>query len=204
MIDEGYIKFRLEWKHAPPPEAEGLSDLIRVRNELFRQGLIGEYADLGIGFGNVSLRPDESERFIISGTATGGIPTAGPEHFTWVEKAIVPENRVICRGPIRASSESMTHAMIYACSEPVRAVVHVHHRGMWDWLPGKVPVSSPDVPYGTPDMAGEVARLFAEEDLAGKGIFVMGGHEEGIVSFAPDLDQAAEIVLEYFREWKAL
>ncbi len=56
----------------------------------------------------------------------------------------------------------------------------------------KVPTSNPDVPYGTPQMAKEMFRLFDEENLGVEKILVMAGHEDGIIYFGKDLDEAAK------------
>ena len=45
-------------------------------------------------------------------------------------------------------------------------------------------------------MAREFRRLYEETDFAGQGVAVMGGHEEGIVSFGDDIEQAAERILD--------
>ena len=47
-----------------------------------------------------------------------------------------------------------------------------------------------DVPYGTPEMAREVQRLFRETDVRTRKIFAMAGHTDGIVAFGQDFRQA--------------
>ncbi|MEM0998226.1 MAG: class II aldolase/adducin family protein [Bacteroidota bacterium] len=202
MIDEGYIKFQSHWQPGPAKDSPALTELIAVRNALFSAGLIGIYPEINVGFGNVSRRIGDSEQFWISGTRTGGIAVADHAHFTRVTRAQIPKNTVYNEGPVEASSESMTHAMLYARWPGIGCVVHVHHRGLWEWLPGRVPVSAPEVPYGTPAMAQEVARLFEETDLAGQRIFVMGGHEEGIIAFGADPESAAGVVLDWREAWQ--
>ncbi|MGD1701730.1 hypothetical protein [Dapis sp. BLCC M229] len=58
----------------------------------------------------------------------------------------------------------------------------------------KVPTSNPDVPYGTLQIAKEMFRLFDEENLGVEKILVMAGHEDGIICFGKDLDEAANIL----------
>jgi ribulose-5-phosphate 4-epimerase/fuculose-1-phosphate aldolase len=202
MIDEGYIKFHSDWSPGPPPSDPGLAELISVRNLLFDTSLIGVYPDSGIGYGNVSLRTGTNGGFIISGTRTGSIAELGPEHFCLVSETDISANSVRCQGPVEASSESMTHAMIYKCDPAIRSVVHVHHLGMWQWLHDKVPLSGPAVPYGTPEMAGEVDRLFRKTDLPVKRIMAMGGHEEGIISFGSSPEDAVEVIYHWFKKWQ--
>ncbi|MEO6845153.1 MAG: class II aldolase/adducin family protein, partial [Ginsengibacter sp.] len=93
------------------------------------------------------------------------------------------------------SSESLTHAMIYKNQPAINAVFHVHHFALWKKLLNKVPTTHIDVAYGTPAMANEIVRLFKETDLASEKIFVMAGHEEGIVSFGKDVNEAGNILL---------
>ena len=70
MIDEGYIKFSIKWSKGSPPQHPDLDHLNTIRTKLHKLGLIGVY-DNGIGYGNLSIRSEKPEAFIISGTATG-------------------------------------------------------------------------------------------------------------------------------------
>jgi hypothetical protein len=75
-LDEGYIKFVLEWQGGPAAPESVHNRLNKIRSELFGHELIGEYKEgdyAGIGFGNVSLR-EGKHSFWISGTATGAHP----------------------------------------------------------------------------------------------------------------------------------
>ena len=58
-----------------------------------------------------------------------------------------------------------------------------------------IPITDAAVPYGTPAMAAEVARLCEMSDMAQQRIFSMGGHEDGIVAFGKTSDQAGTILL---------
>jgi L-ribulose-5-phosphate 4-epimerase len=194
MHDEGYVKFVCRWIAAAPPEAEAIAPLKRWRDHLHALGLIGVYPD-GIGYGNISMR-SEGERFIITGTRTGGVPELEPRHVTTVTDVDIDRNSLTCVGPVEASSESMTHAAFYRCDPSIGGVVHVHHLPTWSALLGHVPTSDPDVPYGTPEMAREIERLFSG-DLRERKIVVMGGHREGLVSFGHDLDEAANVMLRH-------
>ena len=160
---------------------------------------IGVY-DNGIGFGNISIREDDG--FIISGTRTGAIKTLTNEHYVKVTKWDYEKNWVECDGPIAPSSESMTHAAIYESDPKVMAVIHVHNLEFWKRLLNKIPTTSKDVAYGTPEMAYEFKRLFEEADAGDKKIVVKAGHEEGVFSFGENLDKAGNVILEYFEKFK--
>jgi hypothetical protein len=71
---------------------------------------------------------------------------------------------------------------------------------MWDYLLNKFPTTSSEVKYGTPEMADEIKRIISKENFSrfGKGIIIMGGHEEGIVAFGKNLDEAGELLTKAY------
>ena len=190
MIDEGYIKFESDWRRTEPLGEALVADLVRWRRPLYEAGLIGQYEDLGIGFGNLSRRCRAPGLFVISGTQTGHLAELGPEHFSLVTGVDVERNRVTSQGAAEASSESMTHALLYDVDAGIHAVVHVHSAALWKALLGRIPTSDPDVPYGTPEMAAEIGRLYRDTDFSQSGVAVMGGHEEGLISVGATLEEA--------------
>jgi len=195
-IDEGYTKFVCDWTECALPDLPEIAELCRWRRPLFDAGLIGVYADIGIGFGNISVRIGDSPDFLISGTQTGHLDRVGAEHFAVVGLADFDQNRILCSGPIQASSESMTHAALYRIDESINAVVHVHSDLLWRQLKGTIPTTSEDVAYGTPGMAREFARIYRETDFRSSGIAIMGGHAEGIVSIGNSMASAATRILD--------
>ncbi len=200
LKDEGVIKFHCHWTKTGPLAEELIKDLNHWRNRFYDFGLIGMDEDR-VGFGNISLRVGNGHQFIISGTQTGGIPRLHAGHYTQVLSFDLDQNRIDCQGPTQASSESLTHARLYQLSPEINAVIHGHHRALWKKLLNQVPTTSKDVPYGTPEMAREVKRLFEESALKENKIFVMAGHEEGIVAFGKDLAEAAAILSGYVHKF---
>jgi len=198
MIDEGYIKFNCNWTPAPPLLAEAITTLNACRQRLFQLGLIGAYEN-GIGYGNISQRL-EGERFVISGSATGNMAVLDESHYSLVHRVNVAKNEVYCAGPIKASSESMSHAIIYKENPNIQAVIHVHHLGMWQKLLDKIPTTAANVSYGTPEMAAEIVRLMRESNLLKKKLFVTAGHEEGIFTFGEDINTAEQLLFHKFKE----
>jgi ribulose-5-phosphate 4-epimerase/fuculose-1-phosphate aldolase len=197
MLDEGYVKFMSRWIAADPLPAEAIADLKRWRDRLRANGLIGVYPD-GVGFGNVSVRSsDNPEHFIITGTQTGEVLELEPRHVTTVIEVDIDRNSLTCAGPIEASSESMTHAAFYRCDRSIGAVIHVHHLPTWNALRDHVSTTRADVPYGTPEMAREIGRLYHQSDLRREGIVIMAGHREGIIAFGKDLDEAGSILMRW-------
>jgi hypothetical protein len=195
MIDEGYTKYECVWREAPALPAGAIAELNTWRNRLHERGLIGYYPQHGVGFGNVSIREGDSDMFIISGTQTGHIAITDERYYARVTRCDIEANRVHCEGPVQASSEALTHAAIYALDPGIRAVVHVHDANLWGELIDSIPTTSREVSYGTPAMALEFRRLYEDTGFAERGIAVMGGHEEGLVSFGRDIEQAARRIL---------
>ena len=94
----------------------------------------------------------------------------------------------------------MTHAAIYALNSSIRAVVHVHDQDLWLRLKGVLPTTWEGVAYGTPDMARAFRRLFEDTDFPTTGIAVMAGHEDGLVSFGKDVQEATERILTLLQD----
>jgi hypothetical protein len=92
----------------------------------------------------------------------------------------------------------MTHAAFYQADPAIGAVIHVHHLDFWKRLLHTVPTTAPEVAYGTPGMALEILRLYRETDLPRRKLAAMAGHEEGIISFGCDLDEAGTELLGSF------
>lgn len=209
---EGVIKFQLDYTSTDPLDASLLDDLRRWRDVLVEQRLIGQdparYG--GYGFGNISQRlpalesaqPENTDYtgrqpvFAISGTQTGHLPTLTPEHLAVVTACFPQENRIVARGPIQPSSESMTHAILYTLDANIQAVMHAHSPEIWQAAARlHLPTTAAHVEYGTPQMADAVTQLFATTDCAQRGIFSMAGHEDGIVTFGSTLDDAGARLL---------
>jgi len=196
MSDEGYIKFDCAWTMGAAIPNGQIADLIEWRNRLFDAGLIGYDDERDVGFGNISRRRPGALEFVISATQTGHIPVATGREFSRVVGYDMEANRIVCRGPRRASSESLTHAAIYELSPDWGAVVHAHHRALWDALAASVPATAATIRYGTPDMARDLCRLYRDTDLPDVRMAVMAGHEAGLISFGVSLEEAASRLLE--------
>ena len=193
-MDEGYIKFNCNWIPSDDIPLNKVAELNVWREIMYKKGWIGVYPD-GIGFGNISMRCNE-RTFLISGTATGGLATLSGSHYSLITDYNLSTNSVTCVGPLRASSESLTHALIYECSAAANAVIHIHNLNLWNRFIHHVPTSRENISYGTPEMANEIKRLFDETALDKEKIIVMGGHREGIISFGKDLEEAGSILME--------
>lgn len=197
-MDEGVIKFNCTWLKDQALRVEGLAELIQWRDRICAAGLIGVYAN-GVGYGNISLRLAE-RAFLISGTQTGQLQQTGADHYTLVDDWNIPQNTLRCRGPVKASSESLTHAALYTYSPSIRAIVHGHHPQLWQHYQHVLPTTRASVPYGTPAMASEMWRLLRDDTLLEQKVLVMAGHEDGLLAFGGSLAVAAESLLSLLQQ----
>jgi L-ribulose-5-phosphate 4-epimerase len=201
MNDDGYVKYQAQLvKELKLPESI-LTTLNEWRTKMFDLKLIGMYPD-GIGFGNISEALNND--FIITATATGGLKDLSAKYYPKVISYNFESNSVEYEGMKEhpPSSEAMTHAAVYESDPEVRAVIHVHDKNLWDKLLNKVPTTGREVAYGTPEMAYEVKRLFAETDVKQTKLIVMAGHEEGVISFGKTMGEAGRIMLEAYEKFK--
>lgn len=194
-MDEGYIKFQPVWTKSAAFSAADFADLLTYREHCFKEQWIGVYPD-GIGFGNISQR-SEGNDFYISGSATGGLANFGADQVSKVNQVKVEANKLWCSGPLLASSESMSHAIIYEKLPWVQGVIHVHDRELWTRLLHRVPTTAADAPYGSPEMVLSISRLIDETDLPHQKLFVMEGHEEGIFAFGKTLAEAFTVLCKF-------
>ncbi|MFC2103755.1 class II aldolase/adducin family protein [Bacteroidota bacterium] len=192
---EGYIKFNLNWDQRKFEFGnEDFNYINSCRDKLFDLGLIGVYPN-GIGFGNLSIRYHNNE-FIISGSATGNIPNLTKDHFALVKVIDIENNSVQCVGQIEASSESLSHGVIYEVNSAVNAVIHIHHKDMWNQYINNLPTTNKNAEFGTPEVALEIAKLTNEDS----GIIIMAGHPEGIITYGKTLEDAYKKLLKYYNK----
>ena len=191
-MDEGYIKFNCSWESSEPPAPSLVDDINSWRNKLYALGLIGVYPD-GIGFGNISKRT--SNGFVISGTSTGKVEQTDNSHYSFVTGYDIAKNTLNCRGPVMASSESLTHAAIYENDLETNVVIHIHNLELWKRHLNQFPTTAAAIPYGTPEMASEIDRLFKETNVVARKVIIMAGHQEGIIVWGKDADEAGKNVM---------
>jgi len=153
----------------------------------------------GLGFGNLSERLNQ-QSFLISGTQTGSKDKLEVDDYACVMHADFTKNCVESKGRVKPSSESLTHAAIYALDGRIKFVFHVHSPEIWqarDRL--GIPQTDASVAYGTPEMAFEMQRLYETGAFAEGNILAMAGHEDGIIGFGFDAAEAGDVILRYLR-----
>lgn len=201
MVDEGVIKYQLKYQQTEPLIDHDYSHLDKWHRCFKAKHILGQDPDRydGLGFGNLSERIDQ-QSFLISGTQTGGIEQLNPEHYALVTSVNLSNNSVEARGPVKPSSESLTHAAVYSIDERIQFVFHVHSPGIWrarDDL--GMAKTSDDIAYGTPEMAEEMFRLYQQGSFRNGNILAMSGHQDGIISFGENADDAGNIIIETLR-----
>lgn len=187
MASDGVIQFQLHHREAAAPASEECLPLGRLRDALHARGWIGRdpgrYA--GLGYGNASARV-RGNRFLISATQTGHQPTLAANDWVMVTNASPETNELWSEGPSKPSSESLTHAAIYAAS-PARFVAHIHHPTLWRAVvSGSLSLAQtpPDATYGTPAMAAALSAISLNTTLPFAA--AMAGHEDGLMAAAHD------------------
>ena len=193
---EGVIRYRLDYRPGALPADAPLSQLFRWFARCREKDLIGRDPKRydGFAYGNISLRADPG--FVISGTQTGAKPGLSADDLSWVRNIDPAHNRISATGPARPSSEAMTHGQVYLTLPAARAVIHVHSRLIWRQAQRLgLALTAAEAGYGTPAMATEVERLLRSA-AANRGAFAMGGHEDGIVAYAEDMDTAGGLILD--------
>ncbi len=195
-VEEGVIKYALSFHEGPPP-APSLTAPLRAWHRIaFSLGLLGQddtrYG--GAAYGNLSRRI-EGARFVVSGSQTGGRPATSAEDYATVDQWQLRPPSVAAHGPLRPSSETLTHAAIYAAAPAAQCVMHGHSPAIWNAKHLQLPTTDPLAAYGTPEMAESVRSLIAQGQLGSEGAFVMGGHEDGVVAYGSSVEQAGQMLV---------
>jgi len=195
---EGVIKYRLDYQPSTPQHYPAYNELNAWRSILYRLSLIGQDAKRydGLAFGNISFRLGDTSQFIITGSQTGGLASLTNDHYSTILSAEPSQNHIIATGAIKPSSEALTHAAVYAASHDVKAVVHVHSPMIWQhYQVLALPAIDATIQYGTQAMAEAVLTLFDRNLLTETPIFVMLGHEDGIVAFGDSIADASMVLI---------
>ncbi len=207
-IDDGIIKYDTSgYTKSPSLKEDEYIELEKWRHKLYQINLIGEYLPEKIGFGNLSSKRNyqefhntKSTQFVITGTQTGGLEHLNGNHYTRVLDYDFKNWSIKAMGPVQASSEALTHAAIYESNpDNITTVFHIHSKEIWKGMIREGYDSTPaDVPYGTEEMANSVIACVGKSD---RGIIVMKGHEDGVISFGPSMEIAAEMIMEVYKKF---
>lgn len=196
-IDEGVIKFKFKLSKSGPLEREDYIDLEKWRVILFKLSMIGHYQTEDVGYGNLSSRGATPQNFVITGTQTGYLSNLDGYYYTRITKCDLKKNSCEAKGPIAPSSESLTHHAIYKANLNIKVIFHIHHKELWEFMikNGEL-ATSEKISYGTIEMAEEVADKVQDLD---RGMLVMKGHQDGIISFGASSEEAGQEILTMYK-----
>lgn len=200
---EGVIKFQLNFTQQALLQAADVVEISSWRSIMLQLGMLGQtplrYDNYG--FGNISQRFARGERFIISGTQTGGISNMCAADYALVTCCEPERNYIEATGITKPSSEAMTHGQLYQIDNDINFVIHAHCPQIWQQASNlQLAQTAAEVPYGTVAMADEVARLFRATPVLQQGVFTMAGHEDGVVAFGPTAALAAGRLINVYAQ----
>jgi hypothetical protein len=192
---EGTIRFAYSLESAAGPIAdERTTDALRGwRAVLKRLGLVGQdparYG--GLGFGNLSARDaDRPKEFIITASQTSGADELDDDGLVRIVHSDPGRFWVDAIGQQPPSSETLTHAMIYAADARVNWVFHGHCPEIWQHATALgLPATAEHVGYGSPAMVKAVAELLARHS-ARPLVFATRGHEDGVFACSARAEDA--------------
>ena len=98
-------------------------------------------------------------------------------------------NWIRAEGPIEPSSEALTHGAIYEGNPQAECVIHIHSADIWrNARQLGITFTDPSIAYGTQAMGGAAQEAAGH---ASAGVLAMGGHEDGVIAFAANVEQAS-------------
>ena len=201
---EGVIKYELKFIAQKIKIFQQFQKLTYWRSNCFKEGIIGQNSEKydAYAYGNLSCRVLEgSTEFYITGTQTSAKEIIDIADYSLVTRYDIKQNLLVATGLVAPSSEALTHAAVYQLNNRIQYVIHVHSEKIWlarQTL--KLLTTAENVAYGTPEMAAEVKRLFKNCNAEKAQIFAMAGHEDGIICFASDIDDAGNLLMATLRK----
>jgi ribulose-5-phosphate 4-epimerase/fuculose-1-phosphate aldolase len=199
--EEGVIKYQLDYLKGPALDAGLIVVLNAWRNILYKLQMVGcdEHRYGGYGYGNLSGRYQaHGDEFIITGTQTAHIAETSAEHYVLVKHSDAAHNKLIAEGPVKPSSEALTHGTVYQSDRDIQFVFHAHSPHIWRHAAAlNIPSTDKNVAYGTPAMACEIQQLIGDPAVKTQSIISMAGHEDGIIAFGPTAEHAGLTLVKY-------
>lgn len=199
MIDDGVVKYSLNFVEKEINISNEYNKIEGVRKRLISLGLIGAY-DNGIGYGNISMRYKNPQEFVITATQTGHLKDLEEREYSLVDHIDYQTFTTKARGESKPSSECITHGAIYELDPRINAVIHIHNEKLWNFMLENGYLATNDTPYGTPEMVEDVREIYKKIEPLKNSAFVMKGHFEGVVTFGESLEEAERSLFDILRE----
>ncbi len=197
MID-GVIKYSIEHTTKNTPAFNDYEALEALRSRLFILGLIG--VQDGIGYGNISVREKDKNSFFITATQTGDLASLTSEYYTHISSYDFSKFQVTSQGKHQPSSEALSHAMIYQINPEINSVIHIHSKALWKFMKKNNTLFT-TAEYGTEQMVEEIASLYKAKNPFDESIFVMRGHEDGVIAFGKSVKEAELTLYKMIKEY---
>ncbi|MEM9313110.1 MAG: class II aldolase/adducin family protein [Pseudomonadota bacterium] len=204
--EEGVIQFAYTLEPGAATIATPLLAELRAWRSVLRDlELLGEDPQRygGFGYGNLSLRCSRSD-FVITASQSSGETTLEARDIVQICDVDLATFHVKARGARPPSSESLTHAMLYAADDAVHVVFHVHSPEIWNARNTlDLPATAADVPYGTPAMA-EAVKALMDRQSRRPLLFVTAGHEDGVFAAGATLHECGAQLVSCLARARAL
>ncbi|MGD8569165.1 MAG: class II aldolase/adducin family protein [Gammaproteobacteria bacterium] len=199
--EEGVVKYQLDYHKSAALHAALINELNAWRAILYKLQLVGrdEHRYGGYGYGNLSCRYQRhGEEFIITGTQTSHIAETSAEHYVLVKQSDAAHNKLIAEGPVKPSSEALTHGTVYQSDPDIQFVFHAHSPHIWSRAAVlDIPSTGLNVAYGTPEMAHEIQQLIRDPAVKAQSIISMAGHQDGIIAFGSTAEHTGLTLVKY-------
>lgn len=197
---EGVIQFAYDLQTpdtAPLPE-QTFATLNGWRSVLRELGLLGQTSERygGLGFGNLSVRDTaHPAEFVITASQTSGEDRLSQDDLVRVTHCNLGRFWVDALGTRPPSSETITHAMIYAADPEIGWIFHCHSPEIWQRAEALALPCTPDnVGYGSPAMTAAVAHVLRRHPTRPL-LFVTLGHEDGVFACAASAKDAGSLLV---------
>jgi len=198
---EGVVQFAFDTSGEPGVDPS--PDLLAWRELMMRLQLIGQQPDryAGYGFGNLSQRisdeQDKNAEFIISASQSAHLSHENPAAWSTIDVVNFERFWVEARSKQPPSSETLTHAAIYAAEPKANWVLHAHNPEIWRNAKAlKLPAIAEHVPYGSMAMTRAVAMLL-QTHLSRPLVFVTLGHEDGVFALGATARDTGGLLVSY-------
>ena len=201
---EGTIQFAYQLTHAEdvPMGVTQFANLAAWRSILFELQLLGQMATKyeGFAFGNISVRCQDAPGFIITASQTSGETQLHRNHLVHIKSCNLPRFWVDASGQEPPSSESLTHAMIYAADANIKCIFHAHNQVIWENRTQlNLPETAADVGYGSPQMA-EAVRELMQSHPTRPLTFATAGHEDGLFACGQTPHDSGGLLVNYLAQ----
>lgn len=192
--NEGAIRFSFDLRRGDAADAipaDAFRYLTAWRDILRRLRLLGRDPRRydGYHYGNLSVRdPSCSRRFFVTASQTSGRPRVSARQIVRIDACDAARFVLTATGTAAPSSESISHAMLYAADPAIGWIMHGHSATIWQHAAAlRLPCTPAEVEYGSPAMARAVGELLTarrERPL----VFATLGHTDGVFAAGADAD----------------